>query len=129
MLVQVESSTQIRVDPIFNRDGVVWPPEPGPLRIVAIDTGTGRINLNPTEGGVVIAMVQADPSSDHSTTVQDNEGLHVYQSTKQIQIAGSGFADNTEASTTAVLHIRVVLYIFFMSDRQGNGRVPSYGTT
>lgn len=63
----------------------VWAPEPGPLKVVAVDTGAGWVYLEPDNGGVVVAVVVAD------VTVKDNRGLYIYQSTKQIQVAGSHF--------------------------------------
>ena len=43
------------------------------------------VQLNPEDGGVVVAMVRAD------VMVQENESLHVYQSTKEIRVNGGGF--------------------------------------
>lgn len=81
-------SCRIRLFKITNRDDdspSVWAPEPGPLKIVAVDTGAGWVYLEPDDGGVVVAVVVAD------VTMKNNKGLHVYQSTKQIQVAGSHF--------------------------------------
>lgn len=64
-----------------------WRAEPGQLKVVAIDTGTGVVQLHPTQGGVVVPVVKPD------VVVQDNGSLRIYQSTKQFQITGSGFED------------------------------------
>lgn len=71
-----------------------WRTEPGPLKIVAIDTGAGLVELNPDDGGVVVATVLAD----FNITIQPNEELHVYQSTRLIHVAGSGFDHDVEVS-------------------------------
>lgn len=88
---QVVSSTRLRVD---NHDAYrlsknphSWLAEPGPLKVVAIDTGAGLVQLNPDDGGVVVAVVKAD------VTVKDNRGLYIYPSTKQVQVTGCGFED------------------------------------
>lgn len=80
---------------------MAWRAEPGPLKVVAIDIGTGLVKLNPEDGGVVVATIRPDFG------VQNNESLHIYQSTNQIQVAGSGFVGvssiyNPQASHTAV---------------------------
>lgn len=90
---------------VFSRDLVVvsrehviggasspWRAEPGPLKVVAIDTGTVVVPLNPTQGGVVVAVVKPD------VVVQDNDNLRIYQSIKQFQITGGGFEDGMQAS-------------------------------
>ncbi|CAM9732996.1 unnamed protein product [Ectocarpus sp. 12 AP-2014] len=57
----VLSPTQISITKIFNDDNpYVWADKPGPLKIVAINTGGGSLALNPADGGVVIAEVHAD---------------------------------------------------------------------
>ncbi|CAM9183837.1 unnamed protein product, partial [Ectocarpus sp. 8 AP-2014] len=65
--------------------------EPGQLKVVAIDTGAGLVRLNPEDGGVVVATVKPH------ITVQQDENLLIYQSTKQIRIGGSGFEEDMEA--------------------------------
>lgn len=98
-LLQVLSPTKIRVekisysdrDAIRNRDSV-WAFEPGPLKVVAIDIGDGLVHLNPKDGGVVVAAVK------NEIKVQANESLRIYRSTKQIQVAGSGFTDKMSVS-------------------------------
>ena len=90
---QVLSSTQIALNKHFNFDDPnVWTPEPGPLKVKAINTGAGRLALKPEDGGVVIAEIQADLEG-HGVSVQSHESLDIYQSDKSIQIAGSGFVD------------------------------------
>ncbi|CAM9958895.1 unnamed protein product [Ectocarpus sp. 4 AP-2014] len=64
--------------------------EPGPLKVVAIDTGTGVVPRNPTQGGAVVAVAKPD------VVVQDNGNLRIYQSTKQFHITGSGFEDGMQ---------------------------------
>ncbi|CAM9661144.1 unnamed protein product [Ectocarpus sp. 4 AP-2014] len=66
--------------------------EPGELKVVAIDTGAGLVRLNPEDGGVVIATAKPH------ITVQQDDNLLIYRSTKQIRIAGSGFEEGMEAS-------------------------------
>lgn len=96
--LQILSSSQIALTKVFKYDDPnVWAPEPGPLKVVAINTGAGRLALNSEEGGVVIAEVQADLSG-HGVSVQSHESLDIYQSTKSIQITGSGFVDDMKAS-------------------------------
>ena len=91
--MQVVSSNQVRVHKTSQSGGnypSVWAFEPGPLKVVAIDTGGGLVDINP-EGGVVVAVVKAE------VTIQDNEGLYIYQSTKQVKVEGSGF-ENLDVS-------------------------------
>lgn len=87
--LQFISSTEIAIARPISHDGlpVPWRAEPGLLKLIAIDTGAGVVKLNPEDGGVVVATVRAD------AMMQDNESLHVYQSTKHIQVAGGGFQD------------------------------------
>lgn len=66
--------------------------------MVAIETSGGLVHLNPEDGGVVIYMF-VPPFTSNDITVDANETLHIYQSTKQFQITGSGFQDNTKASS------------------------------
>lgn len=97
-LSQILSSNQIALTKLYKFDNPnLWAPEPGPLKLVAVNTGAGRLMLNPDDGGVVIAEVQADLDG-HGVTVENHESLDIYQSTKSIKIAGSGFADSTKAS-------------------------------
>lgn len=70
--------------------------EPGPIRVVAIDTGSGLVHLNPEGGGVVVGMVLSTLEGSN-VTVKDDESLHIYQSTRRFQITGSGFKDSTKA--------------------------------
>lgn len=92
------SPTQIAITKLYKFDDPnVWAPEPGPLKLVAVNTGAGRLTLKPEDGGVVIAEVQADLDG-HGITVQNHESLDIYQSTKSIKIAGSGFLENTKVS-------------------------------
>ncbi|CAN0190438.1 unnamed protein product, partial [Ectocarpus fasciculatus] len=92
---KVLSPTQISITKNFKYDPNVWADEPGPLKIVAINTGGGRLALNPADGGVIIAEVQAD--LDHfGVTVQGHESLDLYQSSKSFQVSGSGFVDGTK---------------------------------
>ena len=93
-MVQGVAPTRIEVERYMQDTGVSswWRAEPGPLKVVAIENGAGLVPLNPEGGGVVVAMVKADPM------VHDNERLLIYQSTKQLRIAGSGFDDNVGVS-------------------------------
>eukprot|EP00752_Nemacystus_decipiens_P018630 g16704.t1 len=93
VLIQVKSSTRIAVTKFFRAENPnVWATEPGPLKVVAINTGGGRLALKPEDGGVVVAEVQADLGG-HGVSAQSHDRLHIYQSTKSIQIAGEGFFD------------------------------------
>ncbi|CBN78994.1 peptidase S1 and S6, chymotrypsin/Hap [Ectocarpus siliculosus] len=93
---KVLSPTQISITKNFKYDNpYVWADEPGPLKIVAINTGGGRLSLNSDDGGIVIAEVQAD-LDHHGVTVQGHESLDLYQSSKSFQISGSGFVDGTK---------------------------------
>lgn len=93
MLVTVQGVAPTRIDvERFMRDTEVstwWRAAPGQLKVVAIENGAGVVELNP---GVVVANVKADPK------VYDNESLLIYQSTKELRIAGSGFDDDVEVS-------------------------------
>ena len=96
-LFQIVSSARIVLticDWDSYNNGPSWTPEPGLLKIVAIDTGNGLVYLNPDGGGVAI---QNDIPSC-TPMVQDNEGLRIYQSTKRVEIVGSCFSDNVKAS-------------------------------
>lgn len=73
------------------------PPEPDSLKIVAIDTGAGLLYLDPDGGGVAVQ----EESDVCFTTVQENEGLKIYQSTKHVQLTGGCFEDNMKASTAS----------------------------
>lgn len=94
--VAVQGVAPTRIDvQRFMHDAEVstwWRAEPGPLRVVATENGAGLVPLNPEGGGVVVATIKADPN------VLDNESLLIYQSTKQLRIAGSGFDDDVEVS-------------------------------
>lgn len=93
---QILSSSQIAITKIFKDDVPnLWAPEPGPLKLVAINTGAGRLALNRDDGGVVIAEVQADLTG-HGITVETHESFDIYQSTKQIAISGNGFVDGVK---------------------------------
>ena len=72
--------------------------------MVAIDTGGGFVHLNPENGGVVVAVVVPTLVRDHDITVDANDTLRIYQSTKQFQITGSGFQDGTKVSDRCGLY-------------------------
>lgn len=91
--LQFVSSTTIQVY-CFQRPSC-YLDEPGRVKIVAIDNGVGLVQLNPENGGVVVATVKA------GITVQEDERLLIYQSTKQIRIAGSGFEDAMKAGNSS----------------------------
>lgn len=45
---QILSSTQIAITKVYKYDDPnTWAPEPGPLKVVAINTGAGRLSLSP----------------------------------------------------------------------------------
>ncbi|CAM9183914.1 unnamed protein product [Ectocarpus sp. 8 AP-2014] len=58
--MRVFSRTEIDIftKTVIDRPPSTWRVEPGPLKVVAIDTGAGLVQLNPKDGGVVVAMVQ-----------------------------------------------------------------------
>ncbi|KAG5177614.1 peptidase S1 and S6, chymotrypsin/Hap [Tribonema minus] len=85
---QVVSPTQIL---LVKRYGKMWRSEgPGPLKLVAIDTGGGRLPLDPDTKGRIIAEVQADREG-HGVTVETHVEKHIYQSTPTLEIDGVGF--------------------------------------
>eukprot|EP00903_Cladosiphon_okamuranus_P015736 g14524.t1 len=86
----VKSSNTIWVTLVQKTEGTKWADEPGPLKLVAIDTGGGKYLLREDLGGVTIAEMQADMKG-HSVLVENHEEVNMYQSTKVITIAGSGF--------------------------------------
>lgn len=59
-LLQVFSKTEIDIFPKSVVAGAPspWRTEPGPLKVVAIANAAGSIQLNPEDGGVVVAVVQ-----------------------------------------------------------------------
>lgn len=67
------------------------------MKVVAIDTGAGLVQLNPEQGGGVV-VATAKPE----IKVEQDEDLLVYQSTKQIRIGGNGFEDVTEVRGVAL---------------------------
>ncbi|CAN0082302.1 unnamed protein product [Ectocarpus fasciculatus] len=78
--------------------------ESGLLKVIAIDTGSGVVRLNPEDGGIVVGMVLSTLSSS-DVTVKEDESVHIYQSTKQFQITGSGFKDDTKASGAIIFDL------------------------
>lgn len=58
--LQVFSRTEIDIftSYVIGRAPGTWRAGPGPLKVVAIDTGAGVMQLNPEDGGVVVAMVR-----------------------------------------------------------------------
>ena len=91
-LQQVESSDTILLNLKHEKLEV------GALRVVAIDAGGGLVPLNQEKGGVVIAVIVPYLAFGRHTTVDENESLRIYQSTRQIQITGSGFRNSTKVS-------------------------------
>ena len=83
--------SEIRIQ-FFCSEPACYVAEPGHVRVVAVDTGAGVERLNPEGGGVVVATVKPD------IRVHQDEDLLVYQSTKQLRIAGSGFERVSKAS-------------------------------
>lgn len=103
LIMQVVSSTKVQLSKVnVYGDPCPWALEPGPLKVVAIDTDTGLVHLNPEEGGVVAAVVKAD------VKVKDNENLYIYQSTKQVKVEGSGFENLDVSLTRDVIGQRVM---------------------
>lgn len=90
------------VTKVFNYDDpALWAAEPGPLKVVAINTGSGLVHLKPEEGGVLVAIVQAD-LEHHGISVTSHESQRVYQSARQIKVLGTGFEDDIKASIRIV---------------------------
>jgi len=75
---------------LTKKHGKMWRKEPGPLSVVAMDTGGGRLPLDAEKGGRLIAEVQADLEG-HGVSVVTNIDKKVYQSTEELKIEGSGF--------------------------------------
>ncbi|CBJ30794.1 expressed unknown protein [Ectocarpus siliculosus] len=90
VIIFVESSTTIVVSLVKKAEGTQWADEPGALKLVAIDTGAGRLLLREDLGGVTIAEMQADLNR-HSLSVETHEEVTMYQSSKVLTIAGQGF--------------------------------------
>lgn len=65
--------------------------------MVAIDTGSGLVHLNPEDGGIVVGVVLSTPKRS-DVTVKDDESVRIYQSTRKFQITGSGFKHSTKVS-------------------------------
>eukprot|EP00752_Nemacystus_decipiens_P008401 g7511.t1 len=86
----VKSSNLVWVSLVQKADRTKWADEPGPLKLVAIDTGAGRMLLREDLGGVTIAEMQADMKG-HDISVENHEEVSMYQSTKVLTISGSGF--------------------------------------
>ena len=57
---QVFSRTEIDIYPksVMGQATSTWRTGPGPLTVVAVDTGAGVVQVNADDGGVVVAMVQ-----------------------------------------------------------------------
>ena len=67
-----------------------WRDEPGPLKLVGIDTGGGPVKLN-GEDGVIVATVQADVGS-HGVTVDSTAGTQqICSDQSEIVVKGEGF--------------------------------------
>lgn len=77
--------------------------QPGPLKVRHIDTGGGWLKIDPSEGGVKVAEVQADLAA-HGVTIQSNPDLAVYQSQTSLTISGAGFDTTPSANTLVFLH-------------------------
>lgn len=60
LLLQVFSQTEIDIFTkyVIGEAPSKWRAAPGPLKVVAVDTGAGVVQLNPGDGGVVVAMVR-----------------------------------------------------------------------
>ncbi|CAM9167772.1 unnamed protein product, partial [Hapterophycus canaliculatus] len=89
-VLQVKSPTTIWVSLVHTNEGKRWADEPGPLKLVAINTGAGILRLREDLGGVTIAEMQADMKG-HSMSVENHEEVSMYQSSKVLTIAGEGF--------------------------------------
>lgn len=108
---------EVHRDVLDTRVSSWWRAEPGPLKVVAIENGAGLVPRSPEGGGVVVAMVKADP------IVHENESLLIYQSTKQLRIAGSGFDDIVDVSCYVYFaHCRAAGGVFWVCFEQE--RVP-----
>lgn len=93
---KILSSTQIVITKIYKMEEPnVWVPEPGPLKVVGVNTGGGILVPNSKEGGVIVAEVQADLEG-HGITVDSHEALDIYQSTSKVKVTGDGFKDGVK---------------------------------
>jgi len=68
----------------------MWRQDPGPLKLRRIDTGGGQLRVNPDNGGMLVAEVQADLDV-HGVTVETTPNERSYQSTGRISVIGTGF--------------------------------------
>ncbi|CAN0294216.1 unnamed protein product [Pylaiella littoralis] len=128
-MAQFISSTRIAITKDYDHErspsSMAWRAEPGPLKVVAIDIGAGLVKLNPEDGGVVVATVRPD------VDVQNNESLYIYQSTNQVQVAGSGFdGDSTLISRFFVIALAVEkVNLMFLGSRKRGDRTRHYNVT
>ncbi|CAN0006055.1 unnamed protein product, partial [Laminaria digitata] len=86
----VKSPTTIWVTLVQKTEGKRWAEEPGPLKLLSVDTGGGPMMLRTDLGGVTIAEMQADMKG-HGISVETHEEINLYQSTQSLAIAGKGF--------------------------------------
>ncbi|CAM9929044.1 unnamed protein product, partial [Phaeothamnion confervicola] len=85
--MQVLNDHQIVLAKVF---GQKWREDPGPLKLIAINNGGGRLPLDDAREGLLIAEVQADLEG-HGVMVMTHSDQKVYQSTPTITIDGVGF--------------------------------------
>eukprot|EP00968_Pinguiococcus_pyrenoidosus_P009567 scaffold743_cov267-Pinguiococcus_pyrenoidosus.AAC.6 len=72
--------------------GKQWRSEPGPLKLVRVDTGAGPIRVTPPgTGGLLVAEVQADVGQAAGVVVIPNLDLLMYQTSPTLSITGAGF--------------------------------------
>ena len=64
--------------------------DPGPLKMLRIDTGAGPLRIDAKYGGVTVAEVQVDLGA-HGVTVESTPEQKIYQSSRTLQVQGSGF--------------------------------------
>lgn len=78
------------------RHGYMWREEPGPLRLIGIDTGGGPIKVD-GEVGVTIADVQSDKAFHGLQVDESADDQHIYHDQHAVKIYGSGF--NNQGNT------------------------------
>mmetsp|Transcript_15349 Transcript_15349/g.58412 ORF Transcript_15349/g.58412 Transcript_15349/m.58412 type:complete len:926 (-) Transcript_15349:233-3010(-) len=73
--------------------GKSWRAEPGPLKLLRVDTGPGPIRVAPPgRGGLIIAEVQADVGHASGVVVVPTADQLVYQSSPSLIVKGAGFS-------------------------------------
>jgi len=72
------------------RHNYFWREEPGPLKLVALDTGGGPVKLNGDEG-IVVGNVVGDLDGHQLAVTATAESQRIYHNEPHLTIAGHGF--------------------------------------